>query len=192
MYTNISEIVKKYLDYYPKEKNNLTKLNLLIDHNKDKMSNIFNRKNFEGHITASGFVYAKDEGKVLLLEHKALKLLLQPGGHIETIDNSILDAVKREIMEETGLKDLKVSNIDINTDVPFDINTHYIPKNDKKQEDEHYHHDFRYLFIAKGLPEIKIDPNESNEYKWVDIKEIKDNDIFRGIFDKIFELTKEN
>lgn len=188
MYTNIEEIVKQYLEIFPNEKQNLNELNNLIKHNKDNSNNLFNRKNFEGHITASGFIYSKKEGKLLLLEHKSLKKLLQPGGHVEACDNNIMDAATREILEETGLQDLEIINIAVNTDVPFDINTHIIPKNEKKQEDKHYHHDFRYLYIVDSIKEIKIDDKESNSYKWIEINEIRDNDSFIGIVDKILNL----
>jgi len=31
--------------------------------------------------------------------------------------------------------------------IPIDIDTHYIPENKKKDERQHFHHDFRYIFI---------------------------------------------
>ena len=188
MKNNIEEVLKKYIEIFPKEEEELYELSLLIKSNKDNYNNLFNRKNFDGHITASGYIYSKNQKKILLLEHKALKKYLQPGGHVELFDNDIIDAAKREILEETGIKELELINISINTNVPFDINTHIIPKNEKKNEDEHYHHDFRYLFIVDKTEDIEIDLQESNSYKWVDIQEIKNNENFIGVVDKILNL----
>ena len=191
MKTNIEEVLKKYIEIFPKEEEKLNKLSLLIKSNKDNYNNLFNRKNFDGHITASGYIYSKNQKKILLLEHKALKKYLQPGGHVELYDNDIINAAKREIFEETGIKELESINISINTNVPFDINTHIIPRNEKKNEDEHYHHDFRYLFIVDNTEDIEIDLQESNGYKWVDIQEIKNKENFVGIVDKILNLLNE-
>ena len=35
-----------------------------------------------------------------------------------------------------------------NPDLPVHIDTHHIPANPKKNEPPHYHHDFRYVYIA--------------------------------------------
>lgn len=188
MKSDINGIVKEYLTYYPEEKEKLSKLTNLLNNNKDNYNNLFNRKNYEGHITASGYIFAKNDNKMLLLEHKALKKFLQPGGHAELSDETILDTAKREIKEETGLENLELVNISVNEEIPFDINTHFIPKNDKKNEDDHYHNDFRYLFVVDNADDIKIDESESNSYKWIDISDIKDNSNFAEIIRKIFKL----
>ena len=189
MNLNISEIINKYLELFPNEKSDLIKLDNLVNHNKDDINNLFDRKNMEGHITSGGFIYSKKEKKILLLEHKLLKKFLEPGGHVELYDDSIFDAAKREILEETGLKDLESINVAINTDVPFNINTHMVLKNEKKHEIEHYHFDFEYLFIVDSIKEVTINNDESNEYKWTDINEVKNDECFKGTMDKILNLT---
>ena len=188
MKTNIEEIVKKYLEIYPEEKEKLEDLNVLIKDNKNNYDNLFNRKNFKGHITASGYIYCKEEKKLLLLEHKTLKKFLQPGGHVELYDDEMINSAQREIEEETGIKNLNIVNVAVDVNIPIDINTHYIPKSEKKNEEEHYHHDFRYLFLVNNIKDIKIDFNESNGYKWIDIEKIKNNTNFIGIADKILNF----
>ena len=191
MKNNIKEIINKYLEYYPLEKDNMSKLIELVN-NEEDISNLFNRKNFNGHITASGFIYCKSENKLLLLEHKALNKYLQPGGHVEKEDNEMIDAAKREIKEETGI--INLDNIGISNDIniPFDINSHYIPANEKKKEDGHYHHDFRYLFTIDTLEDINIDYNESNNYKWVSIDDVINDDKFGLSIKKIVDLIEKN
>lgn len=188
MKNNVENIVAGYLRKYPDESEKLIKLCSLIKNN-NMYSNLFSRKNFEGHITSSAFIYCIDERKLLLLEHKTLKKFLQPGGHIETIDTRIIDAAKREVLEETGLNDFNINSIDDDTDIPFDIDTHFIPNNDKKNEKGHYHHDFRYLFTVFKTQDVKLDYNESTGYKWVSIDELKNQERFVAIIDKIENLT---
>ncbi len=189
MKNNIKNIIIKYLNNYPEERDKLENLIQLVNNNINDSSNLFNRKNFEGHITASAFIYCIDERKLLLLEHKSLKKLLQPGGHVEIVDEKIIDAAKREVLEETCLKDYSIISIDDDINIPFDIDTHFIPENDKKKENEHYHHDFRYLFTVDKTEDVVLDYNESNGYKWVSIDELNNNEKFALIIEKIEALT---
>ena len=192
MKNKIEKIVNDYLEYYPEEKDNMFKLIELINHNKENISNLFNRKNFEGHITASGFIYCLSEDKLLLLEHKSLNRFLQPGGHVEKDDSEMISTAKREILEETGIKDLESVSISDDVNVPFDINSHFIPANPKKQEDGHYHHDFRYLFVVDKVEDITIDYNESNDYKWVSVSDLLNDERFGLTIKKIVSLIEQN
>src|SRR4051812_11901301 len=54
----------------------------------------------ERHFTVSGFVVEGD--RTLLHWHRKLQLWLPPGGHIET-DEDPVQAVMREVLEETGI-----------------------------------------------------------------------------------------
>lgn len=191
MITNIKNVVEKYLEFYPQEEEKLNELKMFINETHE-IDNLYNRKNFVGHITASGFIYSKNEGKILLLEHKVLNKFIQPGGHVELSDNEIIDTAKREILEETGLKNLKSVNISLDKNVPLDINSHVIPKNENKNEEEHYHHDFRFLFITESVKDIIIDKSESNQYEWIDISKLKNDKAFNDISIKILSLLNNN
>ena len=188
MKINIEKIIQKYLDYYPEERYSLTKLIELVKHNQNSIANLFNRKNIEGHIVASGYIYSLNDDKLLLLEHKSLNKFLQPGGHIEKEDKELILAARREVQEETGLKDLENINIEEDINVPFDINSHFIPTNEKKQEEGHFHHDFRYLFVVDDIEDVKIDYNESNSYKWVNIESLLNDDIYGLSIKKIVHI----
>ena len=195
MKNNINKIVQEYLNIYPEERDNLSKLLELLINNKG--DNLFNSKNFEGHITASGFIYSLKDNKLLFLEHKALNKYLQPGGHIESVDNEILDTAKREILEETGISEIDNVSITDDYNIPFDINSHFIPENKNKNEDGHYHHDFRFLFVVDSIKDVKIDSNESNDYKWISIDEVINDDRFglsikkiKNIIDNKFNKSK--
>ena len=67
----------------------------LVNENLNDTSNLFNRKNFQGHITASGFIYCVSANKLLLLEHKSgvlskvLNTVADDSGSIMTINQGI-------------------------------------------------------------------------------------------------------
>lgn len=190
MKSNVKAIVTTYLKYFKNETNTLNQLVTFVNQSAKENKDIFSSTNTVGHITASGFIYAQKEQMILLLEHKKLGKLLQPGGHVEKGDNTILETARREIYEETRLNNLELVNISSNTDIPFDINTHFIPENSKKSMVAHYHHDFRYLFTVEEISDIKIDMKESNSYKWIKISDLQENDNFRAIIEKINHILK--
>ena len=190
MISSIQSLVDKYLHLYPAETEDLK---LLLDQ-LEQSEDITSRKNFVGHVTASGFIINENSRQVLLLKHKSLGKLLQPGGHIETHDESFTDAALREIEEETGLKrsELRLrSAMPGDPEVPFDIDSHYIPNNEKKQEPAHYHHDFRYVYTTTSSNVI-IDATESTSYKWIDWEDFSEAPNFTNIADKINSTLEPN
>lgn len=182
----VLNILSKYLEIFPNEKERQEKLIEYLENNKDKQ--ITDWSNFDGHITAGGFIYAAKENKILLLYHKDLNMYLYPGGHAENSDVNPLDTAKREVFEETGLDNLKLIAICDNKLIPIDIDTHIIEYNKRRNLPEHYHFDFRYLFIVDNIKNIKIDEEESKCYKWIDLKEIKEDKGYNKIAIKIEDI----
>lgn len=185
---DIQQLVSKYLQIHLDEANDLRLLSEQLEQTED----ILSRKNFVGHVTASAFVINEHTQQVLLLENTALSKLLQPGGHVEKGDMSLLNAARREVREETGFKrnelTLKAA-VPQDPDVPFDINTHQIPANDKKNEPEHYHHDFRYIYTTKK-GNVEIDPSESSTHRWIDWEDFIEMPFFMNIADKISAILE--
>ena len=50
-----------------------------------------------GHFTASAFVLSPDRRELILIHHKKLGIWVQPGGHVETSDEDLLSAARREV-----------------------------------------------------------------------------------------------
>ncbi len=102
----------------------------------------FSRQQFEpGHFTASAFVLSGDRSSLLLIHHAKLHRWLQPGGHIEPDDASLVDAATREVMEECSLE---ASDLELISSLPFDLDVHEIPA--RRDEPKHLHFDVRFLY----------------------------------------------
>jgi 8-oxo-dGTP pyrophosphatase MutT (NUDIX family) len=94
-----------------------------------------------GHVTASGLVLSADGDALLLVFHARLRRWLQPGGHVEPSDASVLEAARREVLEETGVVvDSKIEPTLVSVDV------HEIPA--ARGEPAHRHHDLMFRFVA--------------------------------------------
>jgi 8-oxo-dGTP pyrophosphatase MutT (NUDIX family) len=181
----IRPIFRAYVEAHPGETAHLRQLEtLLANHPPERW---IDRKNFVGHVTASAFVVNPQIRHVLLIKHKFLKRWLQPGGHIEAGDGTPLAAAKREVAEEIGLPPDQLTLVATTADVhlPLDIDTHFIPKNPQKGEDEHYHHDFQYLFAANGKSTLRANSDELCGFRWIPIHELARDVAFARVANKL-------
>lgn len=123
----------------------------------------FSRDTYEpGHFTASAFVVSPDRTKLLLILHRKLNLWLQPGGHVEPTDRTLVEAAEREVLEETGLGELSLDT------AIFDLDVHLIPAFGGVPA--HFHHDVRSLFVARTL-ELEA-TREVLAARWFDLEKV--------------------
>lgn len=163
---SIKELLDNYFLLFPNERDSLT----LLQEQVLQGDSIFSRKNFNGHITASAFVYNPKKKKILLVYHKALQKWLQPGWHIEDIDNwNLVSAALREVKEETGLKNIDIFMMEDRKPALIDIDSHWIPENIKKNEPWHYHHDFRFLFYTLDDIQTLSEDDWVEKIEWFDV-----------------------
>ena len=179
-------LLNSYLILFPEESERQKILiEYLESHEEDEM---IDWNNFDGHIVASGFIYAKEENKFLVLYHNDLKMFLYPGGHVDSDDVNTLFAAKREILEETGINNLEQLKVSDNELIPIDIDTHIIGYNERLNLPEHYHFDFRYLFVVKRIQDIKTDVEEMSGYKWISLDELTNDTNYGRVTTKIKKL----
>lgn len=124
----------------------------------------WSRNTLAGHLTGSAWVVNEARTKAVLLHHKKLNIWVQPGGHMEDSDATMLAASLREATEETGLTDLQLGQESI-----FDLDIHKIPA--RKDEPEHWHLDVRYLFVTQQ-EELTL-CEDSNDLAWFDRAQIE-------------------
>ncbi len=131
------------------------------------MSYISELRKIIGHraimATATAAIIYDEENKSILFEKRSdFGTWCIPGGAIE-LGESLEDALKREVKEET--------NIDIFNPVFFDVkaSTHVIYPN----QDEVYYTDITYI-VTEFSGELAHD-EESTELKWFKIDELPDN-----------------
>lgn len=184
----IINAVNKYLDYYKDEQERLNKFIEYLDKFSDE--EIVDWNNFVGHIAAGGFIYSLELKKFLVLYHKDLKIYLYLGGHVDKEDINPLVTARREVLEETGIENLKLLNIDIDEIVPIDIDTHMIPYNERLDLPAHYHFEFRYLFVVDKVHDVKVDTSELGDYRWIDMNELYDNPYYGRISSKLDKILK--
>ena len=101
-----------------------------------------------------------DGERVLLVHHAKLDLWLQPGGHVESADDTLLDGAAREIAEETGLVGFRPVAHGL-----FDIDIHVFPE--RPDQPEHRHYDLRFVFVAVD-PTAEVNA-EVLDFDWFDL-----------------------
>ena len=190
MKDNLIALLNSYLILFPEEQERQKILiQYLQSHQNDE---VVDWNNFDGHIVAGGFIYAKEENRFLVLYHNDLKMFLYPGGHVDSNDVNTLTAAKREIAEETGLNDLEQLIVSDNELIPIDIDTHKIGYNERLNLPEHYHFDFRYLFVVDKIQDIKTDEDEMSGYKWISLDELTNDPNYGRVAIKIKRLIPRN
>lgn len=183
------KIINEYLSVFPNEKERQEQFLNYLNHNSEEQ--IVDWNNFDGHIVAGGFIYAKEDKKFLVLYHNDLEMYLYPGGHIDSNDNNPLETAIREIKEETGLSNLIELKVTNNELVPIDIDTQRIRYNERLKLPAHYHFDFRYLFMIDKISDVKIDTEELSNFKWIDIDELSNNKNYGWLTEKINNILLE-
>ena len=184
----VLSIISKYLEIFPEEeKRQENFIKYLKTH---KTEEVVDWNNFEGHIVTGGFIYSIKEKKFLVLYHKDLEMYVYPGGHVDSNDINPLTAACREVNEETGLNDFEQLKIIDDQLVPIDIDTHIVRRNERLNLPEHYHFDFRYLFVVARIQDIKTDSEEMSSYKWISLDELTNNDIKDILVEKTSNTEK--
>lgn len=138
---------------------------------------VFLRSHLTGHFTGSALIIDFERTHVLMTHHKKLKKWLQLGGHADG-SGKLEQVALREGQEESGIADLKFidwwqgsasSNEKLIYPIPFDLDIHEIPHN--QREPAHLHYDVGFLFEADRKLELLIS-DESNDLRWIPIKDI--------------------
>lgn len=171
MLAHVRATADSYLTGRPDEHLKLAPLRRLLNAGEDVTS----RKTLDGHVTASAVVL-NAKGQVLLIRHRASGKLLQPGGHLEPEDTSLIAAALREAGEELGIPVDALEGLHP-WQLPDHIDVHTIPANQTEGEPEHIHIDFRFTFRLTREVEIELQEEEVSDWGWYDPSEIADGEL---------------
>jgi len=124
--------------------------------------------NYQFFLRVSTLIFNEDESKVLLFNVSGRNFYMLPGGKINELEESI-NAIKREIKEELGWKNLEYNFLGISEEFVNDkgYNNHQID------------------LIYKGIYKEKIDTEEFKglegdwiNFKWIDVNEVSNYNIY--------------
>jgi 8-oxo-dGTP pyrophosphatase MutT (NUDIX family) len=143
----------------------------------ESIADPFSRSGYEpGHFTASAFVISPDSRDLLLIYHQKLRRWLQPGGHVDAADRSLLETARREVREEVGLRELTLLR-----ETPLDVDVHDIPA--RKLEPAHAHFDVRFLFRAHTRDVAAA--SDAEAVRWIPLvelsAELSDRSVMRAV-----------
>ncbi len=144
----------------------------------DEAQDLFCRRNLRGHITTSAVTWDPLAQQLLLIHHKTLGRWLQPGGHFEPNEEAdpLWASALREACEETGVSELQPHpawrDPATGLALPFDIDSHPIPANPRKQEGPHWHHDYAYLLLADRHAPLNPQIAEVHAAAWVPLADL--------------------
>ena len=152
--------------------------------------NAFSRENTVAHITASAWVVNKDRSKVLMVYHNIYNSWAWPGGHADG-ESDLLGVAMREVMEETGIKNLKPLSKDFYAIDVLPVKSH-IKRG--KFVSSHIHLNATYIFEADENEELLIKEDENSGVNWIDIDKMvssSSEDHMKKVYAKLVDKLKE-
>jgi 8-oxo-dGTP pyrophosphatase MutT (NUDIX family) len=155
---DISSTLASYLERYPEEAALLSEPMRLLSQGGDFAS----RRSFPMHVTA-GALLVRGGTEILLVEHRAYGIVLQPGGHLETADVTLINAAERELAEETGIDPGTVFPV---SQSPVYIEYGRVPARPEKDEPDHFHLDFGYAFATADGDVGRVQESEVRNAGW--------------------------
>lgn len=175
-----------YCACFPKEAGDQNRLRALLADGSDYTS----RKNMTGHITSSALVLNPAQDKVLLIHHIGMDKWMQPGGHFEGPGDR-WDSAQREVLEETGVGNIRLHPWHDAHPFPFDMDTHPIAARPAKNEGDHYHHDSLYLAIAAEEKDLSAQLEEVHGAVWAPLAKLRVLDPrLQRLHDKLEDALK--
>lgn len=124
------------------------------------------------HITASAVVMSPDARRTCLVLHGKIRLWVQPGGHLEPHDVSVLLAAAREAEEETGVTGHALAD-------PVLLSRHAAPCRPGVVD---WHLDVQFALVA-GTTATTVSA-ESLDVAWFDVDALPD-DLAPGVHESV-------
>ena len=130
--------------------------------------NAFRRENPLAHMTTSAWIVNKERTKVLMAYHNIYDSWGWLGGHADG-DEDLLRVIRKEVAEESGLKNIRLLQDGIYGINILTVFPHY---KRGKYVNAHLHFDVEYVFEADEAEAVRMKPDENSGVGWVSIEEI--------------------
>lgn len=134
------------------------------------------------HFTVTGFL--SHEGRTALHWHR-LQTWLPPGGHIEA-DEDPIEAVLREVLEETGIRcevlnaeDRFAYELPPQLPPPETIGIYNLRNGDGGLREAHQHIDFVYFTRPAAGGSVVLPDGDGHEWRWVSESELASGAVLR-------------
>ena len=126
------------------------------------------RENTAAHLTASAWVVSPDRSQVVMVYHNLYQSWSWMGGHADG-EADLLQVAKKEVMEECGLKELRIVSPEI-----FSLEVLCVDGHEKKGKylSSHLHLNVTYLFEADPSQLLRIKPDENSGVDWIAVEDI--------------------
>ncbi len=156
-----------------------------------KFDNVLTRENETFHFTTSAWIVNPARTKVLMIYHNIYQSWSWIGGHADGEAN-LLEVVKREITEETGVTHMKLLSDDI-----FGLSIQCVRSHHKRRKfiSCHLHYDLQFLFEVSEEENLQIKPDENSNVGWLDADtflELVSEEEMKPIYTKLMKKVKEN
>lgn len=161
--SDVWSALSAYLERHPGEAELLSEPTQLLRQGR----NFASRRTFPMHVTV-GALLVRGYAEILLVEHRAYGITLQPGGHVEPTDATLIDAAVRELTEETGVDPGMVF---LASQAPVYIEYGAVPARPAKNEPDHFHLDIGYAFVTAHADVGQIQESEVIGASWYSLAE---------------------
>ena len=159
------ELLRRYRDLWPAERDQADRFLTFVSAHADCL----HRHHAPGHVTASAWILAPDDGAALLLHHRKLGRWLQLGGHVDG-EALVARAALREAREESGMASFGFVAWAGDEVLPIDLDVHAIPA--RGREPAHEHWDVRFLLRAAPGQALVLS-GEGNDLRWFTAAELR-------------------
>lgn len=181
------DVIRSYEPINEQEVNDKALFKQCINNFEDTLT----RRNYVCHFTASAFVFNKERTKTLMIYHNIYNTWAWTGGHMDG-DEDFFKVAKKELMEETGVKNPKAITDEIMALDVITVNGHM--KNGAYVS-SHLHLNIAYIFECSEDEKLIAKLDENSGVKWINIDEISKYVIGEPhiikIYEKIINKTKE-
>ena len=148
---------------------------------------LYTRENTAAHFTASGWVVSPDRKQVLMAYHNLYDSWAWLGGHADG-ERDLLKTAVREVMEESGLTEVKPVSEEIYSVEILTVNGH---EKHGSYVSSHLHLNVTYLLEADPALPVRNKPDENSRVAWFSLEEAVERSSEPWIRERIYKKLNE-